>query len=81
MLVVNGLVTEVTKWLNAFPRKGGVSKMLSPRAALTGVNVDFNQDCWCEFGQCAQTDEEPDPTNSMEECATGAMCLGGGRNL
>ena len=66
-VMVNGLVTEVTKWLNAFPRKGGISKTLSPKSILTGILMDYNRDCRCEFGQCVQTDEEPDPTNSMEE--------------
>ena len=55
--------------------------MLSPTAMLTGINMDFNQDCWCEFGQCAHANEEPDPTNSMDEHTTGAMCLGKGNNL
>ena len=45
LLVANALVTEETKWLNAFPMKGGVSKMLSPRATLAGFDVDFNRDC------------------------------------
>ena len=78
--MVNSSVTEVTKWLNAFPRKGGISKTLSPRSILTGILVDYNRDCRCEFGQCVQTDEEPDPTNSMEEQATGAICLGSAGN-
>ena len=38
--------------------------------------MDHNRDCRCKFGQCVQTDEEPDPTNSMEERATRAICLG-----
>ena len=79
--MVNSLVTEATKWLNAFPQKGGISKTLSPRSILTGILMDHTRDCRCEFGQCVQTDEESDPTNSMEEQATGAVCLGSGRNL
>ena len=79
-VMVNSSVTKVTKWLNDFPRKGGVSKMLSPRSISTGILMDHDRDCRCEFGQCVQTDEEPDPTNSMEEQATRAICLGSAGN-
>ena len=32
-------------WLNAFPNKYGISKTLSPRAIMTGKEIDFKNTC------------------------------------
>jgi hypothetical protein len=50
-------------WLNAFPRRLGVSQTLNPRAVITGLSVDYNKHCRIEYGQYVQTHEKPN--NSM----------------
>ena len=60
-------------WLNMFPRKGGVSKTLSPRALLTGQTWSYTTHCKLEFGDYVQTHEEHD--NSMAARTIGAIAL------
>ena len=50
-LVVIRLVKDKVMWLNNFPRSGGVSSTLSPRAIMAGEKLDFNIHCKTEFGQ------------------------------
>ena len=57
------MVYAANYWLNMFPRKGGVSKTLSPRALLTGQTWSYTTHCKLEFGDYVQTHEEHD--NSM----------------
>ena len=59
--------------LNMFPRKGGVSKTLSPRALLTGKTWSYTTHCKLEFGDYVQTHEEHD--NSMAAWTIGAIAL------
>jgi len=75
------LAYYVVGWLNNFPVKGGVSKTLSPRALITGVQLDHNKHCRLEFGEYVQVHEENHPTNSMQPRATGAISLGSTYNL
>jgi hypothetical protein len=60
-------------WLNAFPHKLGVSQTLSPRAIVTGLNVDYKKHCHIQFGQYVQTHEKHD--NTMTPCTIGALVL------
>ena len=75
-VMIRGMVADSTTWLNAFPPKGGVSKIYSPRMIVGGTKIDFNKHCRIEFGQYAQVTEEPDPSNTMNERTTGAIALG-----
>ena len=70
------LVYYAVSWLNNFPPKEGVSKLLSPRAIITGVSVDHSKHCKLEFDEYVQTHEEDSPTNSMMPRAIGAIALG-----
>ena len=67
------MVYAANYWLNMFPRKGGVSKTLSPRALLTGQTWSYNTHCKLEFGDYVQTHEEHD--NSMAARTIGAIAL------
>ena len=67
------MVYAANYWLNMFPRKGGVSKTLSPRALLTGQTWSYTTHCRLEFGDYVQTHEEHD--NSMAARTIGAIAL------
>ena len=67
------MVYAASYWLNMFPRKGGVSKTLSPRTLLTGQTWSYTTHCKLEFGDYVQTHEEHD--NSMATQTIGAIAL------
>ena len=67
------MVYTANYWLNMFPRKGGVSKTLSPHALLTGQSWSYTTHCKLEFGDYVQTHEEHD--NSMAAGTIGAIAL------
>ena len=62
------LVLEMAKsavfWLNSFPHANGMSRTISPREVVTGLQIDHNRHCQYEFGEYVQTHEEH--TNGME---------------
>jgi hypothetical protein len=60
-------------WLNAFPRRLGISQTMSPRSIVTGLDVDYNKHCRIEYGQYVQTHKKHD--NSMVTQAVGALAL------
>jgi hypothetical protein len=60
-------------WLNSFPPSDGVSKVLSPRAIVVGLELNFKKHCQLEFGQYVQTHEEHN--NSMASRTAGAIAL------
>ena len=43
---------------------------------MTGIKLDYTKHCRLAFGDYAQTHEEHNPTNSMNERTIGAICLG-----
>ena len=67
------MVYAANYWLNMFPRKGGVSKTLSPRALLTGQTWSYTTHCKLEFGDYVQTHEEHD--DSIAARTIGAIAL------
>ena len=67
------LVYAANYWLNMFPRKGGVSKTLSPRTLLTGQSWSYTTHCKLEFGDYVQTHKAHD--NSMATRTIGAIAL------
>jgi hypothetical protein len=60
-------------WLNSFPPDDGISDVLSPRAIVAGMELNFTKHCQLEFGTYVQTHEEHD--NSMATRTTGAIAL------
>jgi hypothetical protein len=73
ILMLKEMVTACVFWLNMFPPHDGVSSTLSPRALMTGFNLDYNKHCRLEFGSYVQTHEEHD--NSLQLRTTGAIAL------
>ena len=67
------MVYAANYWINMFPRKGGISKTLSPRVLLTGQSWSYMMHCKLEFGDYVQTHEEHD--NSMAARTIGAIAL------
>jgi hypothetical protein len=67
------MVSHSVFWLNVFPPSDGISKTLSPRTLVVGLNVDYNKHCRLEFGEYAQVHEEHD--KSMVTRTTGAIAL------
>ena len=54
------MVSASTFWWNSFPPEGGVSETLSPRAIVTGMEIDYTKHCQLEFGTYTQVHEEHD---------------------
>ena len=71
--IIIEMVYAANYWLNMFPRKGGVSKTLSPRTLLTGQTWSYTTHCKLESGDYVQTHEEHD--NSMAAQTIGAIAL------
>ena len=53
-VMIKALVMEVTKKLNFFPPKGGVSKYYSPRMIMHQSSLDYTKHFQYEFGQFVQ---------------------------
>ena len=49
LLMLIKMVYTCVKWINAFPPKGGVSRMMSPRTIMTGTQLDYKTDCHLTF--------------------------------
>jgi hypothetical protein len=67
------MVLASTFWWNSFPPEGGVSETLSPRAIVTGLEIDFVKHCQLEFGTYVQTHELSD--NTMRTRTVGALAM------
>ena len=75
------MVHTCVKWINAFPPKGGVSRMMSPRTIMTGTQLDYKTDCHLTFGAYVQAHQELSPSNTQEACTVSAICLGPSSNI
>jgi hypothetical protein len=68
-------------YLNAFPTKTGVSKVILPREILFRQKIDLVKHCQAVFGSYCEVHDEPTPTNTMVTQATLAIVLGPMGNL
>ena len=68
-------VLFVTKQLNLFPVKGGLSSKLSPKQIMSGEVVHYKF-CAMGFGWYCQIHEEDQPRNGMVQRMQGAILLG-----
>jgi hypothetical protein len=68
-------VLFVTKQLNLFPVKGGLSSKLSPKQIMSGEVVHYKF-CAMGFGRYCQIHEEDQPHNGMVQGMQGAFLLG-----
>ncbi len=68
-------VLFVTKQLNLFPVKGGLSLKLSPKQIMSGEVVHYKF-CVMGFGWYCQIHEEDQPRNGMVQRRQGAILFG-----
>jgi hypothetical protein len=68
-------VLFVTKQLNLFPVKGGLSSKLSPKQIMSGKMVQYKF-CAMGFGWYCQIHEEDQPRNGMVARTQGEISLG-----
>jgi hypothetical protein len=80
-IILIELIYHVVLWLNAFPKKSGVSETLSPREIILRHKLDFTKHCRAQFGSYCKAHDEPVPTNTMVTRSTPAIVLGPTRNL
>ena len=73
------MVFFVTKFLNFFPVKGGISDQYSLKAIMSGEVINYRQYC-LPFGSYCQVHKEDLPCNSMEVRTQGAISLGPSSN-
>ena len=74
-LVLVHSVLLVTKQLNLFPVKGGISAQFSPWQIMTGEVVNYKF-CSIPFGCYCQISNEGTPRNNMLARTEGALALG-----
>jgi hypothetical protein len=80
--LVSAIVRHVSRWLNIFCPKNGISSTISPRTLMTGVKLDYHKDCQLEIGTYVQVHEEPSPSNDIEKYrTTGAIALERSKNV
>ena len=75
------MLKYATFWINALPRKSGVSNDLGPGTIIDGIEPDFNLHCKVPLGTYCQVHEEDVPTNTNSPRTIGAICLGPSGNL
>ena len=79
-VVLVNAVLFVTKQLNLFPVKGGISNQFSPKQIMTGEVVHYKF-CSVPFGQYCQISEEGHPRNGLGARTQGAIALGPSGNV
>jgi hypothetical protein len=75
-LMMIQLVLHVTKMLNHFPTKAGISDTISPRTIMTGETLNYKKHLSLQFGEYCQVHQEDTPRNSQLPRTIGAICLG-----
>ncbi len=79
-VVLVNAVLFVTKQLNLFPVKGGISTQFSLKQIMTGEAVHYKF-CSILFGQYCQISEEGTPRNSLAARTQGAIVIGPSGNV
>jgi hypothetical protein len=64
-LMIKYMVYEMTRRLNFFPAKGGVSKYYSPREILHHVKLDYDKHLMIPMFSFVQAHDEQEPRNSQ----------------
>ena len=75
------MLKYATFWINALPRKSGVSNDIGPGTILDGIEPNFNLHCKFPLGTYCQVHEENVPTSTNTPRTIGAICLGPSGNL
>ncbi len=79
-VVLVNAVLFVTKQLNLFPVKGGISTQFSPKQIMTGKVVHYKF-CSIPFSHYCQISEEGTPRNSLAAWTQGAIAIGPSGNV
>jgi hypothetical protein len=66
-------IYQMVLWLNIFPTKIGVSKVLLPCKIVFCQLLNFTKHCQAVFGLYCEVHNEPTPTNTMVTWATPAI--------
>ena len=69
------LVMEVTRRLNFFPPRGGVSQYYSPREIVTGQRLDYKRQCSIPLLSYVVAHDEPQPSNTQAARALDCLYL------
>jgi hypothetical protein len=80
LVVLVNAVLFVTKQLNLFPVKGGISTQFSPKQIMTGEVVHYKF-CSIPFGQYCQISEEGTLQNSLAARTQDAIAIGPSGNV
>ena len=72
-ILIIELVYRAIFWINTFPADAGIYKSISPRAIITGLELDFNNHCKVEFREYVQNHEQHE--NITEERKIGSLAL------
>ncbi len=80
-IILTRLIYHVVLWLNTFPTKSGVSKMLLPHKNVHRHKLDFAKHCKAQLDTYCKAHNEPTLTNTMVTCSTPAIVLGPTGNL
>jgi hypothetical protein len=75
------IVLNVSKLLNFFPTKGGVTDTLSPKTIMSVETLDYKKNMSLQLGQYCQVHEEDNPHNSQIARTKGAISLGPSGNI
>ncbi len=72
---------HMTKMINTFPMKQGISHMWSLRKTVTGQTLDMSVDLNAQFGAIVEASYNKDITNSMGDCTHLCIALGASGNM
>ena len=75
-LMIRSLVTHMVMMINAHIDKSGISDVYSPRELVLRWQLDWTKHCRAPFGVYCIAYDDPTITNTQEERATEAICLG-----
>ena len=75
------MLKYVIFWINAVPRKSGVSNDLGPGTIFDSIEPDYNLYCKVYLGTYCQDHEETVPTNTNAPRTIDAICFGPSGNL
>ena len=80
VILTTNIVLNNVNILGYFPTTSEILTNISPRAIMTGDNMNYKRHLSMPFGQYCQIYEEDTPRNSTRPCTRGAICMGPGGN-
>ena len=74
LMIAKGL-SNVVRWLNAIPPKGGIHPAYSPRTIVQGKPTQYEHECQAKFGEFVQVPLDEDVTNTKATRTKDAVYL------